>query len=175
MILELYFTSISANTFCLMCWWAWKSGMPGSVAEFAMKPGSSSGNYQKKLNKVLSFDLHLTRMYDVQVPGYPRREAGRGPLVLPLRPPHELIEEEASKTPRMRFRLREAIDAGRLPPAYMSHPVVAEATDPPLPVALYCDSVSYTRADSMVGVRVINLITGLRHTVGLLRKAIVCR
>lgn len=39
MLLKLYFTSaISANTFCVLCWWAWKSGMPGSVAEFAMKP-----------------------------------------------------------------------------------------------------------------------------------------
>lgn len=119
--------------------------------------------------------MHLTRMYDVQAPGYPKREAGRGPIMLPLRPPHELIEEEAKNTPGLRFKLREAVDAGRLPPAYTSHPVVAEAIEPPLPVALYCDSVSYTRADSVVGVWVINLITGLRHMVGLLRKAIVCQ
>eukprot|EP00969_Alexandrium_andersonii_P177860 7864217-Alexandrium_andersonii.AAC.1 len=51
-VIDLYLQSkISAKNVCELCWHANKGGVGGMVAEYAAKPGQSSGNYQRHLDK----------------------------------------------------------------------------------------------------------------------------
>lgn len=171
---DLYLTSvISAKTFAVLCYWASAAGMPGDVASHAYRPDASTGNYQKHLDRTLGFDKSKAAFYELKVPGYPRSEAGRATMAVPMCPPHEAIEKECEENPAMGVLLQEK--AADLPRAYAANPVVRSSATPVLPLALYMDGVSYTNSDSVVGIWVINLITGVRHIVGLLRKAVVCR
>lgn len=42
-------------------------------------------------------------------------------------------------------------------------------------VSLYLDGVPYTNTDSVVGIWLINMVAGVRHMLGLVRKSITCR
>lgn len=96
--MELYLAStISARIFAVLCWWAWKAGMKRDVEQYAMAPGSKwSGNYQKHLDRAMGFDLQRSMFYTLAAPGYPRQQPARAIMDLPVRPPHELLEEEDS-------------------------------------------------------------------------------
>ena len=53
-VVGLYLTSsISAEALCTICYWGHLAGLPDSVGEYGKKPGGASGNYQKKLDRVL--------------------------------------------------------------------------------------------------------------------------
>eukprot|EP00969_Alexandrium_andersonii_P043196 1894118-Alexandrium_andersonii.AAC.1 len=55
-LLDLYLASkISAQHLCTSCWWAWKGGIQGPAPKYALRPGQSSGNYQRHLDRVLGF------------------------------------------------------------------------------------------------------------------------
>ena len=82
---------------------------------------------------------------------------------LPVLVPHELVDRDAS--PALRTQLREAIDHGELPPAYVHHPVVVahgSMDDPVLPLPIYLDGVPYSVNDSVVGIWIVNNISGDR-------------
>lgn len=174
MLVELYLSSkLSARTLSVLCYWAQKAGMPGLVSQYAMRPDiPHSGNYQKHLDRALGFDVEKTKLYTVAAPGYPRGELGRGTIDLPMRPPHELIEEEFERDPALPVKLQEMCDGGGLPPAYWEHPLLKASDTTILPTALYCDAVPYNNTDSAVGVCMINLVTGTRHIAGIIRKQI---
>lgn len=76
---------------------------------------------------------------------------------------------------RQGVRLEEAIASGEMQPGYTNHPLVLGSTTPVVPVSLYMDGVPYSLTDTVVGVWMINMITGLRHLVALVRKRMVCR
>ena len=64
-LVELHLTSaMSAQPFAVLCFWAARSGMPGLVKDYGMKPGCRGGNYQRHLDKAMGFDAvsytHLT-------------------------------------------------------------------------------------------------------------------
>ena len=94
----------------------------------------------------------------------------RMPLEIPLRPPHELMEEEIEADSSLMLKLQESIADGKQPPAYRNHPVVAGSTTPVLPYALYMDGVSYSLVDSVIGMWLVPLVSGARHLIGLIRK-----
>eukprot|EP00969_Alexandrium_andersonii_P269316 11903492-Alexandrium_andersonii.AAC.1 len=53
-LLDLYLASqISAMHFCTLCWWANRGGIKGPASKYALRPGQSSGNYQRHLDRVL--------------------------------------------------------------------------------------------------------------------------
>lgn len=87
-LIDLYLSSvISAKTFATVCYYAALAGMPGDVSRYSYKPGASSGNYQKHLDKAMGFDKSKAKFYELQIPGYPRSEAGRAIMAMPMRPP----------------------------------------------------------------------------------------
>ena len=99
----------------------------------------------------------------------------RMPLEIPLRPPHELMEEEIEADSSLMLKLQEPIADGKQPPAYRNHPVVAGSTTPVLPYALYMDGVSYSLVDSVIGMWLVSLVSGARHLIGLIRKQKTCK
>ena len=68
--------------------------MKGDAHLYGMKPGCSSGNYQKHIDKVLGFDEAKRNLYVCKVPAVLRKAASRAPYDLPLQPPHELTDQE---------------------------------------------------------------------------------
>ena len=92
-----------------------------------------------------------------------------------VRNPHECLETEWTNNPAVSVRLQEALDENLLPPCYHTHPVVVASLEPVLPCALYMDGVAYTNTDSVLGIWLVNCITGVRHTLALIRKKMTCR
>ena len=73
------------------------------------------------------------------------------------------------------LQLREFIAEGSAPPSYESHPVVQRnAGRLVAPLGVYMDALPYSLVDSVLGVWVINLVTGARHVLLTIRKKRVC-
>eukprot|EP00969_Alexandrium_andersonii_P336303 14865322-Alexandrium_andersonii.AAC.1 len=99
-------------------------------------------------------------------------------MSLPFIPPHELLEAELAEDDALLPRLRETLAEDKLPRAYHENPVVTEATaagEAVVPLQLYMDGVPYSGVDSVVGLWLVNMISGSRRVIGLVRKRIVCR
>ena len=60
--------NLTAKDACIMSWWACKSGVGGLVAELAMAPGKSSGNYAKHFDRVLGAGVDDDDLYELRVP-----------------------------------------------------------------------------------------------------------
>ena len=45
----------------------------------------------------------------------------------------------------------------------------------PFPIALYFDAMPYIKRDGVLAVVVVNILSGVRHLVGVLRKSTFCR
>ena len=163
-VVGLYTSSqISAANLCILCYYADLCGM-SHAAELAQAPGKSSGNYQRFLNKALGYDHVKKNFYQFKIPGAQYQgEAGRRILSMPIRPPHETADMMMAESQHPELRLREAKEAGRLPEAYYSNPVVQAFPDEPVyPWGLYLDAVPYSKVDTSLGVWLIDLLTGQR-------------
>jgi len=178
LLVDQYLSStLSAKTFCNLCYYAHLAGMPGKISAYAMKPGCNVGNYQRKLDVAFGFDIEKKNCYVVPAPCSVKGDASRTVVDLPTRPPHELLAEEVSSNGAIPTLMQEMIDAGSLPESYFTNPVVQRAEGSgarPLPVGLYMDGVPYTLTDTVVAIWLINLVTGARHVAALVRKSIVC-
>ena len=119
-------------------------------------------------------------MYDLLTPCVDRRNGSRGERVLKVRPIWECIAKEVRDDPGILDRVKPE----EMPPCYREHPAVRRIIDsgkpPPIPLGVYFDGVRYTsasagRQDSIVSIRVINLITHKRHMIANQRHADMCR
>ena len=123
-LLGLYFmSSLTAQNFCVLCYWAHKARMTGIIGEYAYPPGRSSGKYQEHLDEKLHFKSERKKTYQFRTPGTISGEGSRGEITLVSMPGHETVQHECDD-PIFRTKLREAIDQGTLPPSYDDHPVV---------------------------------------------------
>ena len=96
-------------------------------------------------------------------------------MKLPTIPAHETADEYMTDHPEATVKLLEALASNELPPAYHEHPLVVAHTDELImPWGLYMDSVPHSLVDSVLGVWLINLITGWRSMLCLVRKRVVC-
>ena len=92
-----------------------------------------------------------------------------------VRPAHEILEATDFKDESYSVKLREAIDSGGLPPSYDDNPVVLSNPDEMVaPFGVYMDSLPYSLVDSVLGVWLVNLVTGARHLMLMVRKKCVC-
>ena len=169
------FSQLSAHSFCTLCYWAHKANMPGRVEAYAKRPGAPSGHYQRHLNKTLGFDERRSTNYKLGVVGHRRHDLDRCRFDMPVQLPYECLERELEQDPSITVRLHEAIVSRALPPTYYDNPVVQSTSDEVLPTALFIDGVPYSQTDSAVGVWLINLVTGSRHMIALIRKRITCK
>ena len=173
-LLSLYMASaLSAQSLCILCHWAARAGM-AHVSEYSLPPGKPSGHYQRRLDVVLGFAEARQNSYTLRLPGTRRGEACRSIIAIPATPPHEAAAALLATDSSLTIRLSEALDARTLPPAYYSNPVVRNAEGMVMPWGLYMDSVPYSLVDSALGVWLINIISGSRMLLCVLRKALVC-
>ena len=178
-LLELYLSStISARSFCVLNFWAARAGIKNeTVGLYSLKPGQSSRNFQGHLDIVLGFRDEMQKHYQLEVPCTVKGTAqGRGKLVLPVRPIHEVIEERILEHPGTFLQLEEAISSGELPPCYTQHPVVtsASADDRVLAYSIYMDALPYSLVDSALGIWLCNVVSGTRDLLALVRKSMLC-
>ena len=85
-------------------------------------------------------------------------------------PPHEIIERVIDANPSMLERLHVVVASRDLQTTYYDHPLLRTSAEPPLPVALHIDGLPYTLVDSVLGVWLVNLVTGTQHIVGIIQK-----
>ena len=177
MLVGMYMLSqISAQDLCVACYWAHKAGMPGVAKLYAMRPGASSGNYQRHLDIAMGFGDVKSTFYQVRTVGHPKGDVRRQELTLAMLPVHELLDDEMSETTGARTQLEEAIIAEKLPPIYWQNPIVQASEEKSvMPLALFLDGVAYSNSDSVVGIFAMNLITGRRWLLGAVRKRLTCR
>ena len=175
-MVSLYLESVlSARMFCILCYHAAKAGMAGSrVEEYGMKPGAHSGNYQKHLDAKLGLGEEKARLYWLKVPCSKKGSVEKSTMRMALKPVHELVESSVEANPALPDLLAEAKAKGSLPPCYDHHPVVRSSPAPVLPFALYMDGLQYSLVDTVIGIWLVNLLTGARQVIGLVRKRILC-
>ena len=173
-LFDLYYTSsIYAEIFCIICFWAGLAGVKCAAATYGKRPGT--GHYQRHLDDVLGFAEDTANSYKIDVAGHRKADMSRTDFKLMVRMPYENLDDELNSDPAITVKLQEAIDSRDLPPSYFDHPVVLGTPDPVLPCALYMDGLPYSLTDSVVGVWLVNLITNSRSMVALVRKRLVCK
>ena len=175
-LLEEYFSGVmTAMTFCVLCYYAHAGGLANeSASKYAMPPGRSTGKYKAHLDERLHFKEQRRHMYHFDVPGRQRRSEEQCSITLAAKPAYDTLESDF-KSPSYSTQLREAINEGLLPTTYDDHPVVlGHPTELVAPVGIYMDGLPYSQVDSVPEVWVINLVTGARHIMLLLRKRMAC-
>ena len=167
---------LPATDACIQCFFAWKAGIE-AARPFALRPGAPTGHYQRKLNKALGYDIRDPSNYELYPPMYSKHFESRTVTQKLIGiPAHESLVAEAVRDSTLR---NVCLDATEWPPIYHNHQVVQAA--PPsqrlgfIPTAIYFDGVPCTKEDGFLGVFLQNLLTGLRHTLLLVRKSCFCK
>ena len=101
--------AISAQLFCILCYYAAKAGVQGVVHEYGMAPGKGSGNYQRHLDSKLGFSGQRSSMYSLQTYGHRKHDLERTEFSIPVRPPHEAIDEEIRSDNSIVGKLQDAV------------------------------------------------------------------
>jgi hypothetical protein len=86
--------AISAQTLCLVCYWASRAGASG-CAEWGLRPGSNSGHYQRHVDVCMHIDMHSESHYHIGIPVHTKHDLGRRIRKTPVQPPHELLHEDS--------------------------------------------------------------------------------
>lgn len=167
---------LSARQSCLIAHWATLAGAEGDVRKLAFAPNRQSGKYSAHFDAVTRGDESPEDFYSLRLSKRSRVDANRWVTELPVRPPHEALQEELFKDDRPLEELNSALRADELPEAYKTHPVVLSA--PPgsavHPLCLYLDGVAYTRTDSILGIWCHLLFSDRRHLLAVIRKSEMC-
>ena len=175
MIQHLMYSTLSAQQFCVLMWWASKAGIT-EAAPYALKPGSPSGHYSRKVQSALGWSKASEQLYEVDGPSHGKHDLSRTLRTVPTLPAHELVAQELTEDAAFRYALAERLAARDLPLAYYDHPVVREATPEPVaPLALYIDAVPYSQTDSVLGFWLVSLMSAKRYVFAVLRKRHACQ
>jgi hypothetical protein len=165
---------ISAEDCCVSMHFAALSGIE-DARPYALGPGSASGHYGRKLRNAMGFS-RTADLYDMAVPGHFRHDLSRTVHTVSCLPAHEQLVDDLVNDPTCRYRLLEMFHDQALPQCYFENQIVKE--NPPgtvLPTAFYLDAVPFSQSDSVLGMWLINLISGRRFLFAVLRKSMVCR
>ena len=180
LLVDLKFKGVlNATQTCMLCFWCHRAGVKSDlIKKLSVRPDSQSGWFSTHFNRVLgvrSDDIDEP-YYEMDVVGYNRGQAVRCSRLVPIWPPLEAIDEEYRRNPGLPARLTAAIDACELPPKYLSHRVVRDNVSgvPVFPIAFYADAVAFMRTDGVLGLWVLNLVSGVRHLCCVLRKSELC-
>lgn len=178
---------LSATQACVLCHWAAKAGLGGTVAQLAMPPlpvratkeerqKLQTGAFSRKYDTVTGIMEDAGDYYFMNVVCAHRSEGVRGTRNLPVWPPLEALAEEIVGNATLADDLRIRIKERRLPPNYFDHVVFRGAPDGELvyPVALYIDGTNFNRVDGALGIWLYNLVTQSRSLLVALRKADLC-
>ena len=174
MLGKYYEGAVDAELLCTLCYYGHKGGLRGGVEDLAYLDKPHSGNHQKFLDEKLGFNEQKSRNYEIDLPGKRLHDIARTTFPFVMEPAHEIIARAQAEDISAGVRLDEAIAAQALPESYFDHPVVRTSDSPPYPYGIYLDGLPYTLVDSVQGIWLIDILTGERYLIGLLRKRLVC-
>ena len=168
---------ISARDVCVLSYYAKHAGLTGPAVDFAYKPSSPSGHFQRHLDRVLKIDSRVSDAYEFDVPKFERLRGERTTETIPSLLASEQLAKEVEETPGIQFRLEESLACREWASVYTSHPVVTSAPEGERvwPIALYVDGVPFQKRDSMLAFYIYNLVTEVRHLLIVIRKSSLCR
>ena len=165
---------MSAKCACVIAYFAEKGGCAG-VGCIALGPKASSGHFQRKLDTYTGTKLSEHTYFLVDMPSHDRHECSRSVRQVPLRLPHECIEEECVTHGDLVGLLVQAKRDGRLPRSYEHHKIVREnPSDAVIPQALFVDGVKFTRRSNLLAIYQYNVLTGRRFLNCCVRKSELC-
>ena len=175
--------TLSAKHVCIGCHYACKAGAVGDVSKYALEPTATGGHFQRHLGRVLPGSTTAPELCIVEVP-LRSRKAGRGKRRTLFAPVHECLAAEVVQHGLSAKDVDDRADMAEWGPAFRIHRASQPRLEdgrPCFPVALYMDSVRFTKSimpghmDSLLNISVYNLVSMKRHFVGMLRKSELCR
>ena len=99
-LLEMHYAGrMSAKTLCIVAWYAARAGAKGAIGNLALRPSSSSGHFQRKVDRSQGVNLKAHGFYLVDTPGQRKWEMPRSIYPTPIRLPHEVVEAEIQTDP----------------------------------------------------------------------------
>lgn len=176
MITLLMSSTLSATMFAQIMYYAARAGIK-EATKYGLRPGQTSSNYSRKVKSSLGWS-ERTYFYNLELPGHSKHDVERTPQKLVVIPGFEQMDLDVGSSPTDRELLRERKrNSGGLPPSYYNHPIVQGAGEHELvyPIAIYMDGVPYSHTDSVIGFWLINLLSGMRYLISVLRKRIICQ
>ena len=125
----------------------------------------------------MGFRSAIKKYATLKVPGFAAQSSSRVTMDVSIMPIHESLNEEILNDPELHTVLRESVMNRSLPTSYFQHPHVESASEGqwPFPLALCFDAMPYIKRDGVLAVVVLNILSGVRHLVGVLRKSTFCR
>ena len=68
--------------------------MHESIGRLGKPPGQAPINYTKHLDKSFGFKIQVEKQYDMEVAGLRKNDASRSKWIIPVRPGHEMLNDE---------------------------------------------------------------------------------
>ena len=173
----LLLSEISALRFCNLCFFAAKAGMRGPAKVYGSAPGKQTGQYQRKLNRLLGHIDHEKTLKRLTVMGQWKYDLSRQPHNVYVNPLHEALAAEIENDPTLlTTKLEDRLRAGDFDhERYESHPVTQSDGPPVLPLSIFVDGVPYSKTDSVVGIWGYNEVSHMRHLLVVMRKRCMCK
>ena len=168
--------ALSCAQCCIIMYFAYRAGIE-QAKPYQLHPGARTGHYGRKLHAAMGHTARNPDLYNLEVPGTLKRDLARVVHNFWTIPGHEQLVEDVGDDPVCRARLSEHIRKHDLPPCYWEHPVVAASSEEEVvyPFALYMDGLPYSHTDGVLGVWLVNLISGVRYLTAILRKKSICQ
>ena len=116
-----------ATDICEIAFYCKAAGLGGSVAELAKRPGLDSGKYSDHVKKVTGFNADPEMYEYLQAPGRDKRDGSRTLLKIPVRNPHECLQQEIVEDQTLVDKHAEHVEQGLLPPIYTEHMVAVSS------------------------------------------------
>ena len=150
--------------------------MSDDVGRSGFRPDAPSGHYQRHSDSVLDFAERQSQFYKLQVGSSRKQDSSRSTFDMCVVPGHEVFNAEVEGNAGLSEQLCHATPTSGLPKNYHEHPVVKRnPNEDVFPVAWHMNAVPHPFTDSVVGIWFVNLLSGQRHPVCIVRKRIVCQ
>eukprot|EP00971_Amphidinium_carterae_P331968 6465824-Amphidinium_carterae.1 len=165
---------LAATQLGTIAFWAERCGLK-SFGAYATRPGVSTGNYQKKVDKAMGFADAKAKLYPYPVASYCRAEGKRKQQTLYGMELVDIIEKDLANAGLLAATdIRRKILEENISDEYWQHPVLQVEGPPVVPVALFIDGLVYGRQQNMLVFVVVNLVTKKRHLLTAVRKTWGC-
>ena len=176
--LEQYFGGkLPATLLCIQCHWAALAGV-NECAPFALAPGQSTGNSQKRVDKALGFKVAEQLLYPLKVPGKNHVTDDAELLDILVHPAIDQLALELVEFPNLTYDWRSRVHE-RWIEKYENHTITLAARPEEraliYPLALYLDATAFLKRDSILVVTVRFLFSTRRHLVVAMRKSSMCQ
>ncbi len=161
----------NARDVCTMSFHAMRGGCHG-VADLALSPDQSGGNYYKHLEKALNLKTEAC-FYNARIPLWDVATQSRIRETFPMHLPHVIFSELFEKSPELYDPIN--YDFSELPPIWTQHPLFIAHGDSAIPVSLYSDGVPHSKTDSFYTYYFRLLNSRERHLICTVRRVDLCK